>query len=82
MIKIKKLFTASYADENIIYFDQDSANVVFNFVEMSILDIDFNNINLDSNFDVDDPDTINHVTLLAWYIKLEKRKEFKKKISE
>ena len=43
---------------------------------MGILDIDFNNINLDSNFDVDDPDTINHVTPLAWYIKLEKRKEF------
>ena len=33
MIKIKKLFTASYAYKNTIYFDEDSANVVFNFVK-------------------------------------------------
>ena len=46
---------------------------------MGILDIGFNNINLDSNFDEDDPDSINHVTLLAWHIKFEIRKELKKK---
>ena len=27
---IKKLFTAFYADENILYFDEDFGNVVFN----------------------------------------------------
>ena len=41
---------------------------------MGILNIDPNNINLDNNFDEDDPDTVIHVTLLAWHIKFQKRK--------
>ena len=50
-----------YADENILYFNEDSCDVVFNYNEMT---------------------TIILVRLLAWHIKLEKRKELKKKISE
>ena len=42
---------------------------------MGILDIDLNNINLDSNFDEDNPDTIIFMRLLAWDIKFKKRKE-------
>ena len=49
---------------------------------MGIVNIDLNNINLDNNFDEDDPDTIILVRLLAWHIKFEKRKELKRKISE
>ena len=45
-----------------------------------ILNVDLNNINLDNNFDEDDP--IILIRLLAWHIKFEKRKELKKKISE
>ena len=41
---------------------------------MGILDIDINSINLDNNFDEDDPDTILLLRLLAWHIKFEKRK--------
>ena len=41
---------------------------------MGILNIDLNNINLDNNFDEDDPDTVIHVTLLALRIKFQKRK--------
>ena len=33
--------------------------------------IDFDNINLDNNFDEDDPGTIIDVKLLDWYIKFE-----------
>ena len=40
---------------------------------MRILSIYLNNINLDNNFDEDDPDTIILVRLLAWHIKFEKR---------
>ena len=66
---IKKLFTALYADENILNFDEDFGNVVFNCNEMGILNIDLNCINLDDNhFDDDDPDTIIHVRPLAWHI--------------
>ena len=55
---IEKLFTALYADENILYFNEDPGNVAFNCNEMGILNIDLNDINLDNNFDEDDPDTL------------------------
>ena len=61
---IKKLYTALYADENILYFDEDSYNV-FSCNEMGILNIDLNNINLDNNSDEDDPDTIIPIRLLT-----------------
>ena len=38
---IIKLSTASCADENILYFNEDSGNIVSNCIEMSILNIDF-----------------------------------------
>ena len=43
-----------------------------------ILNFDLNNINLDNNFDEDDPDTIILIRLLAWHIKYEKLKALKK----
>ena len=49
---------------------------------MGILNIDLNNINLDNNFDEDDPDTIIFIRLSPWHIKFEKRKALKKSISE
>ena len=49
---------------------------------MAIVNIDLNDINLDDNFDKDDPDTITLIRLLACRIKFEKRKELKKKTSE
>ena len=52
---IKKLFTAWYRDENILYFNEDPGNVRFSCNEMGILHIDLNNINLDNNFDEDNP---------------------------
>ena len=75
---IKKIFTALYADENILYFNEDSGDGVFHYNEMGIVNIDLNDINLDGNFDKDDPDTITLIRLLAWRIKFEKRKELKK----
>ena len=79
---IKKRFTALYADENILYFSEDSRNVVFNCNGMSILNTNLNNINLeDTNYDQDDPDTIIPIRFLVWYIKFEKRKKLKKMIS-
>ena len=68
---IKKLYTALYADENILYFNEDSGNIVFPGNEMGIHNIDVNNIN---HFDEDDPDTIILIRLLVRHIKFEKRK--------
>ena len=61
---IKKLFTALYADKNILYFNEDSRDAVFNYNEMDIVNIDLSNINLDNNFDKDDPDII--ILVLAY----------------
>ena len=57
----------------------DSANLVFSPNEMGILKIDINNINLDNNFDADDPNTIILFRLLAWSIEFEKCEALKKK---
>ena len=43
---IKILFTALNADENILYFNEDSGNFVFICNGMDILNIDLNNITL------------------------------------
>ena len=72
--KIKNVFTALYADENILYLNEDSGNIIFSCNEMGIFNIDLNNINLDNNFDKYYPDTIILIRVLAWHIKFEKRK--------
>ena len=46
---------------------------------MDVLNIDLNNINLDNNFDEDNPDPIILVRLLGMHIKFEKRKALKKR---
>ena len=80
---IKILFTSLYADENILYFNEDSGNVIFICKGMDILNIGLNNINFDdTSYDEDDADTIIHVRLLVWHIKLEKGKELQKRMSE
>ena len=59
-----------YADENILYFNEDSSNVIFNCNGMGILNIDLNNIDLDdTNYQDYDPDAIILIRLLAWHIK-------------
>ena len=81
---IKKLYTALYADDSLLFFDEDSSNVTFCCNEMSILIIDLNNINPDNdnNFDEDDLDTIILVCLLAWHSKLKKYKTLTKGLNE
>ena len=69
---IKKLFTAMYSDESILYSNEDSRNAVCNCNETGILNIDLNNINLDNNFHENDLNTIILIRLLVWHIKFEK----------
>ena len=65
-----------------IYFNENPGNILFSSNEMGILNIDLNNINVDNNFDEDDPDTIILIRLLAWYIKFDKRKALTKELHE
>ena len=61
---IKKILTALYADDNILYFKEVSGNVVLSCNEMGIVSIDLNNINRDNtNYDEDDLETIIHIRL-------------------
>ena len=55
---IKRRFTTLYTYKNILYFNKDSSNAVFNYNEMGIVNIDLHNMNLDTNFDEEDPNTI------------------------
>ena len=77
---IKIVFTDFYTDESILYFNEDSGNVVIICNGMGIFDIDLNNINLgDTNYDKDNPDIIILSILSALLIKSEKLKELKKR---
>ena len=47
-------------------FNQDSGDTVIYCDKMSILSTELDNVNLDdTNYDVDDPETIIHIILLA-----------------
>ena len=82
-VKWLKNLIALYADDNILYFNEESGNALFSCNEMSIVSIDFNNIKLDNTIYVeDDSGTIIHIWHLAWYIKSEKSKALKKKWNE
>ena len=75
---VKKLFTALYADENKLYFNEDSSNVTFSCNGIDILSANRKNINLDdTNYEEDDLDTIILIRLLAWDVEFEKREELK-----
>ena len=79
---IKKLYTDLYADHGLLFFDEDSVDVTFCCKEMGIFGVNLNNVNLDNNFDEDDPRTIILIRLLAWHRKFKKRRALKKKISK
>ena len=42
---IKKLHDALFADNDILFFDEDSSNVTLSSDEMGIISVDLNNIN-------------------------------------
>ena len=71
----KKLFTALYADENMLYFNEDSGVAVFTYNEMGVVNIDLNNVNLDDKFDEEETNTIVFIRLLACYTKFESLKK-------
>ena len=62
---VKILYTALYADDGLIFFQEDSGDVTFCCNEMGILSVNLNNINLDNNFDEDDPNIIILIRGLA-----------------
>ena len=50
---------------------------------MAILTIGLDNVNLDdTSYNENDPETIIHVILLAWHVKVKKRKELRKELNK
>ena len=68
-----------YADDGLLFFHGDSGDVTLCCNEMGILSVNVININLDNNFDEDDPDTIILIRLLAWHSKFKKHEALKKR---
>ena len=63
---IKNLLTALYADDDILYFNEDSDAVIFSCYEMGILSADLDIVILDdTNDDEDDSETIIYAKLLV-----------------
>ena len=55
---IKKPHTALYADDNILYFNEDSGDVILFCNEMGIVCVNLNNVNLgETNYGEDDRET-------------------------
>ena len=75
---IKKLFTALYTDENLLYFNKDSSDAVLNYNEMGIVNIDLNNISLYDNFDEEDANTIILIDFWLGMLNLKNAKNLKK----
>ena len=72
-----------YADDNVIYFNENSGDIIFSGNETGILSIDLNNINLDNSIcDEDDPGIIIHAKILAWHSKFGKVKVRNKELNE
>ena len=69
------LLDTLYANDGILFFDEDFANVTFSAKKTGIICIDLNKVDLDDvDFDEGDPETIIYITHLAWRNKFEKRK--------
>ena len=73
MIKIH--FTALYADKNILYFEEDSGNVIFICNEVGILTTDLNTIIMMIKMNLI---LLLMLDFLAWHIKFEKCRALKK----
>ena len=71
----KNLSNALFADDNILFFDEDSGSVTFSVDEMGILIVYLNNPN-HANFYEDDPKTVVYVRRLYWDQRYKKHDAF------
>ena len=64
------------------FFNEESGDVTFWWNGMGILSVNVNSIDLDNNFDEDNPVTTILIRLLAWRSNFKKRQSTLKKMSE
>ena len=75
---LEKSNHALHASDDILFYNEDFNKVTIIANQKHILAVDLEKINIDNNFDEDDPDTIIHIILLTWRSKFQKRKALKK----
>ena len=76
---IKIFYTAQYANDGLLYFDEISGDVTFCCDEMDVLSVNLSFIYFNKHFDEADHDTIILFRLFAWHIKFKNLKAFKTK---
>ena len=80
---LEKLDDTLFANDDVIFINEGSNNVKFFGGEIGILSVDLDKTNLnDVSIDEDNPETISHVSLLAWRNKFEKHKALKKRYKQ
>ena len=62
---VKKLYTALYVDNSLLFFDECSGMSHFVVMKRILLVLNLDYIDLDHNFYEDEPDTIILIRLLA-----------------
>ena len=63
---LEKFDNALHANDDILFYNEDFDKVTFIANQKHILVVDLQKINLDNNFNENNPDTIIHIILLAW----------------
>ena len=78
---IKKIdhFVFSSDDEVFGYIDSDIVTFFSNYIDLISIKLNNNNVD-DENLDDCDPETFNHVKLMAWHNRYKQHKTFKKDI--
>ena len=78
---IKKIdhFVFSSDDEVFGYIDSDIVTFFSNYIDLISIKLNNNNVD-DENLDDCDPETFNHVKLMAWHNRYKQHKAFKKDI--
>ena len=64
---LEKLDNSVFSNVDMFFHDLDSNFSTIFSSDMGFSTADLNNINLDDNFDKDDPETINHVRFMTWH---------------
>ena len=76
---LEKFDNALHANDDILSYNKNFDKVIFIANQRHTLAVVLDKINLDNDFDEDDPNTVIHVRHLAWHNKFEKCKALKKR---
>ena len=74
---LEKLDDVVFSNDDVVFVNADFDNVTLSSDDMGLI-----NVNDGVNLDSDDPETINHVGLMAWCNRCKQHKACKKEINK